>query len=215
MIDIEALREVLRDDRLHIGIGAIRRLILSEDRSYLKVIVSVFPEEREIVATMTWENVGPNSGDFEFPLAGDLILFAQADGDDDNAFVIKRLTSTEDKIPESAVGGDKVHKARSGNKYWNISDTRINLSKSDTEPTENLVLGQVFKQFASDLLDILKDHAQTDSEHVHIGNLGYVTAPPQEAPDYLQRKTGYTNLQSSPINDEEVLSDLSFTEKGN
>lgn len=213
MLNIEELREILKDNKLHIGIGSILKLHLAKDRSYLKVSLSVFPEEREIIATMTWDSVGPDSGDYDFPSPGDLVLFAQAEGDVDQAFVIKRLSSREDTIPQEATTGDKVHRAKAGKKYWNISDINIYFSRTGTEPTENLVLGQVFKKFAQDLLEILKTQAQNDADHRHIGNLGYLSFVPDLTSDYLDRKTEYNELKESPINDQAILSDLSFTEK--
>jgi hypothetical protein len=207
------LKEILKDHSLHIYVGEIMQLFLAEDRSYLKVKVKVYPEERPIIATMSWENVGTNSGDFEFPAIGDLVLIANSEGDDDQAYIIRRLTSKVDTIPEQAANGHKVHQARNGNKYWNISDTRINLSRGQTEPDENLVLGQIFKKFASDLLDIMKEHAQNDADHKHIGNLGFFSFIPDKKQDYLSRKEEYNTLKESPINDEKILSDLGFTEK--
>jgi hypothetical protein len=207
------LKSILKDNSLHVYVGEIRQLFIAQDKSYLKVKVKVYPEERNIIAMMTWENVGTDSGDFEFPAIGDIVLVANAEGDDDQAYVIRRLTSKIDTIPDQAVNGHKVHQARKGNKYWNISDTRINLSRGQTEPTENLVLGQVFKQFASDLLNELKKHAQFDADHRHIGNLGFFSFKPDKEPDYLERKQEYNKLEQSPINDEKILSDLGFTEK--
>ena len=213
MKGFEDLKEILRDKSLHICLAQVQQLHLAKDFSYLKITAKVFPEERSIVANMTWENVGPESGDFEFPSVGDMVLIANVEGDDDQAYVIKRLTSREDKIPVSARTGDKVHKAKAGKKYWNISNTKIFLAKSDTAPTENLVLGQVFKLFAQTLLETLKIQAQNDADHRHIGNLGYFTFKPDKEPNYLERKTEYNNLKTSPINDEAILSDLSYTEK--
>lgn len=214
MKGLEDIKKILNDNKLHVYIGMIKKLHLASDKSYLKVEVSVLPEERKIISTMTWENVGEESGDFEFPAPGDLVLLVNAEGDDDQSYVIKRLTSRTDKIPAAAASGDKVHRARKGNKYWNVSDTKILLAKGDAEPTENLVLGQIFKKFASDLLAQLKLHATTDSTHVHMGNLGFYTAPPKEANDFVARGTQYDTLKASPIDDQKVLSDLSFTEKG-
>lgn len=210
---IEDLKAVLNDNKLHVGLGMVKRLHLAEDRSNLKVTLEVFPELREIVAEMTWENVGPDSGDFEFPSPGDMCLFCQAEGEEEYAFVVKRLTSEEDKIPEEATTGDKVNRARATRKYWNISDTAIYLARQGSEPTENLVLGQIFKTLMQNTLTSLKDHAQTDSEHRHIGNFGYWTSKPDQELVYLQRKTEYDSYKTSPVDDEAVLSDLSYTEK--
>lgn len=213
MKGLEDLKKMLSDGKLHIYIGIIKKLHLAADKSYLKVEVSVLPEERTIISNMTWENVGEESGDFEFPAPDDLVLLVNAEGDDDQSYVIKRLTSRVDKIPAAAANGDKVHRARKGNKYWNVSDTKILLAKGDTEPNQNLVLGQVFKSFAADLLSELKKQATTDSQHYHMGNLGYYTAPPKQASEFVANGAKYDTLKASPINDQAILSDLSFTEK--
>lgn len=210
---IDEIKELLKDDSVHICVAKVAKLFLAEDRSYLKVMVTVFPEERNIIATMSWDSVGPNAGEFTFPVVGDMVLVAHAEGDNDQAYVIKRLTSREDKIPAIASSGDTVKKTIAGKKFWNISDTRINLCRGETEPTENLVLGQVFKKFANDFLEELKKHAQNDADHYHIGNLGYYTTKPVNEQDYLSRKEEYDKLKQSPIGDQKILSDLSFTEK--
>jgi hypothetical protein len=62
-----------------------------------------------------------------------------------------------------------------------------------------VVLGQVFKEMMSEFLQIF-------AEHKHIGNLGYYTPPPDNFTDAL-------TLKSSPVDDEAILSDVSFTEK--
>jgi phage gp45-like len=64
---------------------------------------------------------------------------------------------------------------------------------------ENLVLGQVFKTFMTNLLTQLQ-------EETHIGNLGYATSVPINAAEYEA-------LAESPIADEEILSGIAFTEK--
>jgi len=213
MKGLEDLKEIFKDQRLWIGVAQISKLHLADDRSYLKVECIVFPEQRKIIATMTWESVGPGAGDFTFPTPGDLVLIAFAEGDADLAYVIRRLTSREDKIPESAVTGDKVIKANTGKKYWNISDSKIFLSRSETPPTQNLVLGQEFKTFMMGLLSELKTHATIDSQHTHMGNLGFFTAPPKQAADFTARGAKYDEVKASPIQDQKILSDLSFTEK--
>ena len=213
MKGLQDLKRILQDDKLWVYLGIIQGLVVAEDRSYLKVKVETLPEQRVIVATMSWDAVGPDSGEFEFPSPGDVVLLVNVDGDDDQAYVIKRLASRTDKIPAAAASGDKVSRALAGKKYWNVSDTRINLARGDDEPTENLVLGQVFKQFAIDLLTELSKQAQEDADHRHIGNLGYFTFVPDKKPQYEENKAKYDELKGSPIQDQAILSDLGFTEK--
>lgn len=207
------LKEMFRDDRTYLILGLVKKLYLAQDRSYLKVEVETIPEQRKIIATMTWENVGTESGDFEFPTPGDLVIVCNVEGDDDQAYVIRRLSSRIDKIPNTATTGDKVNRALAGKKFWLTSNTRINLSRGDTEPTENLVLGQVFKAFASSLLSSLSVHANDDAVHQHVDSFGYLVTVPINQSDYLARKSEYDTLKASPIDDEVILSDLSFTEK--
>lgn len=213
MKGLEELKKILGEGKLHVYLGMIQKLHLAKDRSYLKVSVSVLPEERTVISTMTWDSVGEDSGDFEFPTPGDLVLLVNAEGDDDNSFVIKRLTSRADKIPQAAADGDKVHRAKAGNKYWNVSNTKILLARGDAEPSENLVLGQVFKSFMQVFLEIAKENSQNSADHKHIGNLGYFTSKPDLEPEFLLRKEEYNEIKESPIDDELILSDLSFTEK--
>lgn len=199
--DLETLRHIFKDDRLHIALSVVKKVSMAADKSVLRVLISILPEQREIVARMTWSAVGESAGFFSFPNVGDLVLTAMAEGDESSAFVISRLTSKTDKIPATAVTGDMVAKALAGKKLWLTSDTRINLSKGDTEPTENLVLGQVFKTMMSTLLQAL-------SVETHICMPpGYSSLPPDNKADYLA-------LKSSPVDNEDVLSDVSFTEKG-
>lgn len=62
--------------------------------------------------------------------------------------------------------------------------------------SENLVLGQVFKAFAAQFLELV-------ANHTHAG-IGY---PPTN-------KANFEALKASPIEDELILSDENFTEKG-
>lgn len=200
MIDFEAWKQVLGTDGVNIGIGQIKKLMMASDRSVLRVLVSVFPEQREIICRMTWDAVGPEAGFFTLPSVGDLVLIAVADREEELPFVISRLTSKEDKIPTNAADGHSVLKALAGKAVWITSDTKINLSAGDSAPTENVVLGQVFKSFMTDLLDYIINHT-------HIGNQGYSTSPPENASDF-------TSIKSDPIENDNILSDLAFTEKG-
>lgn len=227
-LDLEALRHIFADKRLHIAVGKITKSSVISGRASLRCFVSIWPEEREIVAMMTTPSSGPNSGLFSFPVPGDLVIVVFADGDPDQAFVVSRLTSKEDTIPQTAVDGATVLRALLGKKLWLTSNTRINLSVGDAEPAENLVLGQVFKTMMSfvlgqlaDQADKLKQLSDTLSIHTHAGNLGYPTSPPNEAADFITKmnefdvkKTNFEEQKASPVDDELILSDLAFTEKG-
>ena len=62
------------------------------------------------------------------------------------------------------------------------------------------MLGQVFITMMKDLLDAL-------AAHKHIGNLGAPTAIPDNVTDF-------TDLKDDPIDNEDIVSDIAFTEKG-
>jgi hypothetical protein len=198
-LDLELLKEILRDKRLHIVVALVKRLEMATDRSTLRVIASVFPEQREIVARMTWEFVGPSSGVYQLPVPDDLVLLGLAEGDDDQAFVIRKLSSKVDKIPQEADSGDLILKALSGKATRAISDTAVYLARPDSIPTQPLVLGTVFQTMMSAVLDYI-------SVHTHIGNLGYKTTVPDNASNFLAQK-------SSPVDNGNILSDLAKTEK--
>jgi hypothetical protein len=149
---------------------------------------------------MTWESVGPESGIFQFPAIGDLVLVGFAEGDVSQAFVIRRLTSRADKIPLKAVDGDLVLKAGSAKKAWLVSGTKILIAKGDAEPTENLVLGKVLKKLLQDVLTAISTHTHTS------GPPGVLTTPPTQA-------ATFTGLKSDPVDNDKILSGIAFTEK--
>ena len=210
---LEEFRQMMRDDSLHIAFGLIKVLHLAKDRSFLKVRVSIFPEERDIIARMSWDAVGPESGIFQFPVPNDMVLVAMTEGDDDQAVIIRRLTSQVDKIPLNATFGHLVLKSLKGKKVYLTSDTRVNLSKGDTDPTENIVLGQVFKTLMSDILAEFRKLIDEMKLETHTGNLGFSTGIPDNAANYETSGVVFDNKKSSPVDDEAVLSALSFTEK--
>lgn len=196
--DLELLKEIFQDERVHLKVGLILDLEVEPDRSVLRASVSLLPEGTEIIARVSWDLVGPDAGIFQFPSKNDLVMVAFTDGHEDNAFIIRRLTSKVDKIPMQAINGHLVLRALSGTKTFLNSDTEVHLTR-DGEGDEALVLGNTFKEAYS-------AHLQIDATHGHIGNLGYNTSPPAEMQDYL-------DIKDSPVDDESMLSDLAKTEK--
>lgn len=213
-MDLEKLREIFRDPREWIGMAKITKVSASEDRSVLRCLVEVMPEKRPAVARMSWDFVGPNSGIMAFPAVGDLVLIAFVDGQPDQCFVVRRLTSKEDKIPLRAMDGDLVLKSLAGKNSWLTSDAKILLSHGDDEPTQNLVLGQELKTLLSEVLSKLADLSLKLSTHTHSGNLGYPTSPPTQAADFIELQQEFNAKKSSPVDDQKILSDFAFTEKG-
>lgn len=199
-LEFEALRQLFRDDRVHSAIGIVKQVDLASDKSVLRLLVRILPEKRDIVAKMAWDATGESAGIFQFPEVDDLVMVLNIDGDEENAFVIKQLTSKSDKIPAQAADGSTAVVARSGKFLWLTSDTAIYLSKGDDAPAENLVLGQVLKTMLSTVLEAI-------AEHTHIDGMGAITTPPSNAATYTAQK-------ASPVDDEAMLSDIAFTEKG-
>lgn len=214
--DLETLRSILADQRTHIAVGKITQLSLVEDRSCLKCLVLMLDSgesEREIVARMSWETVGPEAGVFQFPSVNDLVLVAFPDGQPDDAHIIRRLTSIEDKIPLNAVDGHLVMKALAGKKAW-LTASRLNLSKADAEPTEPLVLGTQLQTLLMDIFEQIDELIVWMRDHTHTGNLGFPTAVPDQLATLVPIKEAFAELKASPIEDALILSDFAFTEKG-
>ena len=150
---------------------------------------------------MTWDSVGSESGIYHFPQKDDLLLVGFVGEDVDYPVILKRFSSESDKIPPNALGGDMVLKTREGENLWITGQRRVNITRGDAQPGENLVLGQVFKKLCQDLLEILKKET-----HICMPP-GYESLPPSQASEYDQ-------LKQSPVDDEKSLSDVAFTEKG-
>jgi hypothetical protein len=149
MNDLEFLRELFKDDRLHIGIGTITQLGLSNDGNKLRLQVNLLPENREIVCMMTWDDIGR----ITFPEVEDLTLVAFVDGHPDEAHVIRLLTGPEEPISAFAQAGHTITNSRPGKKNYIGSDTKVGLGRIDIDPTEPAVLGNVMLSAMSDLLD--------------------------------------------------------------
>lgn len=195
---IETLKQILYEDKLTLSLGIVNKLTILDNNSSLFVGVKIFPDGQDIETRMTFAASGPDAGIIQFPELKDLVLIGFVDGDVDQAFVIKSLSSQVDFIPEEAKDGSLVIKARKGKKLLLNSDEQINLSRKG-DGDESLVLGNEFKKAYSKQLEI-------DSSHTHVGNLGFPTAPPSQAQDYL-------SLKASPVDDNKMLSDLTKTEK--
>lgn len=227
-LDLESLREVFSDRRSHIAIAKILRVSVATDRSFVRLLVTVFPEQIEYIAKMSWDIVGSDAGVFQLPSVEDMVLVAFADGDSNQCYVIRKLTSKQDTIPLRAAEGDMTLISLAGTNLWVTSNEKIYLTKGTTVPTENLVLGQELKTLLVNLLVELKkltekvDDLSTEvSTHSHAGNLGYPTSAPNEAAAFValataveEIGTALNELKASPVEDQKILSDLAFTEKG-
>lgn len=200
MNDLEFLRELFKDVRLHIGIGTISQLGLSIDKSTLRVMVTLLPENRQIVATMGWSDVNQIS----FPVVDDLVLVAFVDGHPEEAFVIKRISTETEGIPAFAQTGNLVAYSRAGKKAYFGSDTKIGIARPNKEPTEPLVLGNVLASGLTAFVNAFLNAAQI-GQHP----LGPVFLDPTVRTALNNFLTTYINTSSSNI-----LSQIGYTERG-
>jgi hypothetical protein len=200
MADLEFLREVFKDVRQHIGIGVIKKLGLAQDNSCLRVQVNLLPENREIIAYMSFADVY----DVTFPGVNELVLVAFADGLPDEAHVIARFPSIDEPIPAFARSGHSVKYARPGKKLYVGSDTKIAISRPDVEPTQPLVLGTVLVNALTAFLNAFLNAAQ-----VGVSPAGPVFLDPSVRSALVTAMNTYLTTASTNI-----VSQLSFTERG-
>ena len=104
-LDLEALRQVFADRSSHIVVGKVLETDLASDRSVLYAKCEVLTQEREVVARVCWDAVGPNAGSFQFPQVDDLVLLEFAEGDHEQCYLTKRLSNKTDVIPTQASAG--------------------------------------------------------------------------------------------------------------
>lgn len=150
--DIEALRSILSDKRVHLTLALVTKVEVLTDRSLCRVQVITLPDALEAIATVGWSAAGPEAGIYAIPVPNDLVLVAYVDKD--TAFVISRLSSSEDKLPMKAADGHTVVAALSGKELHLTSSQKAYIGKGGLlNPTEPTVLGNVMKTGLSNLLD--------------------------------------------------------------
>lgn len=203
-LDLELMREVFRDVRLHIGIGVVTQLGLAPDMSCLRVQVNLMPENREIVAVMGWAACGANAGFYSFPEVNDLMIVAFVEGEPDDAYVICCLPSAEETIPKFAADGHMVAYANTGKKLYLGSDTKILLGRPDQEPTEPVVLGTAITNFFQDFINAFLNAAQIGQSAV-----GPVALDPSVRQALMQAVQKYITTPSTSI-----VSSVVFVDRG-
>jgi len=210
--DIEALRKILDAGKVYIAAGQIKQLELLSDRSIWNAKVQIFPENYELICRITWPMVGPNSGIFGPPEVNDLVLIAIAP-EINQSFVIQRLSSREDSIPQQAGNNNVVIKSNPGKKTYIASDTKVFLSRLNEDPTEPVLLGNVMKSLLSYVLGEISTMNEKIAQHYHAGNLGYPTSIPTNASDFVTIKSNIEAKKANPVDNNAINSDISFTEK--
>ncbi len=207
-IELQALRDIFSDTRIHIGLGIVKQVEVLADKSNCKVKVAIIPEMREIIAIYAWDDIGPNAGSGAIPVAKDLVLVANAEGNEDFCYIIKKLSSKEDTIPKQGVDGHWFARAKLGKKAYLLSEEKIIIGKGTTadgaDPEEPLVLGEVLKSFLGDLFD----------EILNAPQIGQCAVGPVMLDPTL--RTNLTTMKQTYITDAatNILSQIAFTERG-
>ncbi len=217
-LDLEELRQIFEDNRTWIEIGKIIQVAPAPDRSLVRVKISILPDQYEVVARMSWESVGPDAGLYSMPSVGDMVLVGYAEGEPDQAFVIKRLSSKEDTFPMRALLGECIFQALSGQTLNLCSDSKIQLDKGGLVPgSEPLVLGNVLKSALGEFYDkVIEEIDAIISGPVGIDSIGgsvithptLVTALTTVKAALTLAKTQYVSVSSTNI-----VSQLGFTER--
>jgi len=210
-MDLEALRELFKDNRTWVSIGEVKQKDYAKDKSVLRTLVKIFPDGEEKVCRVMRTFLGYNK-----ILEGDLVLVIFPDADEELGVVIGQFSSQQDPLPDNAAQDHLVLKAEEGQKAYLESDTKISLTKDgSSDPTEPIVLGGVLKQLLSDVLGQLKDLSDAVAKHTHIGNLGGATTAPiaPELTVFTESKTLFENKKGNPVDNNGINSELSFTEK--
>jgi hypothetical protein len=200
MNELDFLKEVFKDQRLHIGIGTIAQTGLSLDKNKLRALVTLLPENRQIWCEVAWSDVL----DISFPQVKDLVLVASVDGHPDESFIIKSITNSDEQIPQLAEDGSMVKYARAGKMAFFGSDTKIGLARPDINPSSPLVLGDV-------VLNALNALANAFLTAPQIGqsSAGPVTLDPSVVESLEEFQETYLTDQATNI-----LSQIAFTERG-
>lgn len=215
-LQLEDLRQMLSTDKTYFAIAKITRVHIRADRSSVRCDCDILNEgeDRNVLARVASSVVGPNSGDFQRPAVNDMVLLAFVDGNADLAFIFARLSSNEDTIPVNSDSGDRVIKSLESKNVWITGQNKVNITKTDAEPDQNLVLGQVFKKFASDLIDRINEALDILATETHTSSMpGFPSSPPTQAAQYTALKTKLNALKDSPIVDEAILSSYAYTSK--
>jgi hypothetical protein len=215
MNDLEMLREMFKDPKLHIGIGTIVQLGLESTGNKLRVMVNLLPENRQVVAEMTFADVM----DICFPEINDLGVVAFADGHPDECFVIALINNKDEPLPKFAQNGSKVAYSRPGKKFYIGSDTKLGIGRPNIEPTEPLVLGtQLIALLTGILTQINAVFSAISTGPVSdFGNLGAPVPTSAEIASAISDATtaleglASTYLATASTN---IVSQIGFTERG-
>ena len=198
--DLELLREIFKDSRLHIGLGVVTQLGLANDGSILRVMVNLIPENREVVCEMTFADVSIVT----FPEIEDMCVVLFADGHPDDAYVIGLVNTTDEKIPLFAQTGNTVVYSRPGKKLYLGSSSKVGIGRPNVEPAEPLVLGTTLINGLTALCNAFLNATQIGQ-----GVLGPVFLDASVRAAMVSFMSTYLSTTST-----NVVSQIAFTERG-
>ena len=185
--DLEVLRTIFKDNRVHLAVGIVKQVEPSPTRSDCRCKVSIYPEEYPVVAKTSFPLVGPASGVVQLPQVDDFVIVAFMT-QTDQPYIIARLNSPEDTLPLQSLLGHLVLRALSGKPARLESDEAVYIGDGGLlDPTQPLVLGNVLKdqqvalyQSFTDLVDKLDAILDT----IIAGPIAVTTTPGNPAPTH-------------------------------
>lgn len=152
--DLEFLREIFGDRRVHFTLAKVTKAEVTPSRATMRVQCSTLPEELEIVATVCFPSCSQGAGFFLIPQEDDLGVVAYSDLEE--PYWIGHLSSPDDLIPQRAVDGNILVQAPSGKMAYILGKKAFIGDGSVADPDQPLVLGTVLQDFFTDLLGDLK-----------------------------------------------------------
>lgn len=219
-VDLELLRSMFADNRLHIAVAAIAEVEVLVDFSAARVRVTLpQQDDLEIVARIAWGMCSTGGGAFQLPVVGDwcLVAFTSAD----QAWVIAQLSSRTDRIPvRAASGAATVIASQDGQELDISSDTKVNLGRGNPllTPDEPVVLGNTLKEY----LEGLSDRISAIYDLLIAGAFLFTTSPgnptapnPASATLMGTAKTAHelAKAQFLTVDLTNILSQITFTER--
>jgi len=215
-VDLEVLRKLMQDSRTHLAVGLIKKVEVLPDKSKSRALVSVFPDEYEVVADQTADVAGPESGIHQTPEVNDLVLLGFVS--EDEVYILRKITNTEDKLPQQAVDGHLVLKALSGKNAHVISEEGVLIGSGGmSDPAEPLVLGAVLITMLGELIaEFDATLSKVIAGPVGTGNNGFaVPTFPQLVTDLTAIKTKVATIKTKYLDTEatSIVSSKHKTEK--
>ena len=206
MNELELLREIFKSTDLHIGVGTITQLGISQSKAVLRVMVNLLPENRQVVAQMTFADVYSVT----FPEINDLAIVLFSDGHPDNAWGVKVCNSKEEPIPLFATTGNTMISPRLGK--------LVGVGRATVTPTEPFVLGNVLLSGLTNLIARLDATlSRLQSGVICWGSLGDLSYPhPLFISDISAIQEDLADMKEQYIDtaSTNILSQIAFTERG-